>query len=322
VLTGTVLAGKVEVGDEIELPMMRVQKKVKSMQMFRKNVKRASQGDRLGICVTAFDAKDMERGLASAIGTVPTVHAAIVHVKKIRYYKMPIKSGTKWPVTVGHYTVLAKPTFFYVPPAEGAAAEGAASAAGPVTAADPTEFDWNQEYLYLDELLSAKAGTQWALLEFDSAITVPIGSKLIGSRLDADVERMQNPCRLAFDGRLLEEVKQQSAHGVSLANLEGLKIYKPKSRDGAVDRIMDGQTLVGKNFFAKEADMTAFLGMKMKTEFGDEGTLDGPFGKTGKFKVSFPNAKFDVSKDAKGGPKKLIMEFRKFVFGDKHAMIQ
>ena len=60
--------------------------------------------------------------------------------------------------------------------------------------------------------------------------------------------------------------------------------------------------------------MTAFLGMKMKTEFGakppaplthfhqdvstgDEGTLDGPFGKTGKFKVSFPNAKFDVSKD-------------------------
>ena len=82
------------------------------------------------------------------------------------------------------------------------------------------------------------------------------------------------------------------------------------------------QTLVGKNFFAKEADMTAFLGMKMKTEFGDEGTLDGPFGKTGKFKVSFPNAKFDVSKDAKGGPKKLIMEFRKFVFGDKHAMIQ
>jgi len=112
----------------------------------------------------------------------------------------------------------------------------------------------------------------------------------------------------------VQEVKQQSAHGVSLANLEGLKIYKPKSRDGAVDRIMDGQTLVGKNFFAKEADMTAFLGMKMKTEFGakppapltrfhqdvstgDEGTLDGPFGKTGKFKVSFPNAKFDVSKD-------------------------
>ena len=89
------------------MALSRVVWQVKSMQMFRKNVKRASQGDRLGICVTAFDAKDMERGLASAIGTVPTVHAAIVLVKKIRYYKMPIKSGTKWPVTVGHYTVFA-----------------------------------------------------------------------------------------------------------------------------------------------------------------------------------------------------------------------
>ena len=37
-MTGTVLGGQVKVGDNIELPNLRVEKKVKSMQMFRKPV--------------------------------------------------------------------------------------------------------------------------------------------------------------------------------------------------------------------------------------------------------------------------------------------
>ena len=43
---------------------MKVQKKIKSMQMFRKPIDQAKQGDRLGICVTNFDAKLIERGIA------------------------------------------------------------------------------------------------------------------------------------------------------------------------------------------------------------------------------------------------------------------
>jgi selenocysteine-specific elongation factor len=50
-MTGTVLGGQVKVGDNIEIPNLRVEKKVKSMQMFRKPVQSAHQGDRLGICV-------------------------------------------------------------------------------------------------------------------------------------------------------------------------------------------------------------------------------------------------------------------------------
>lgn len=37
-MTGTVLSGAVKVGDNIELPSLKVEKKVKSMQMFRKPV--------------------------------------------------------------------------------------------------------------------------------------------------------------------------------------------------------------------------------------------------------------------------------------------
>jgi selenocysteine-specific elongation factor len=38
VITGTVLAGKTKVGDMIELPAYKTEKKIKSMQMFRKPV--------------------------------------------------------------------------------------------------------------------------------------------------------------------------------------------------------------------------------------------------------------------------------------------
>lgn len=38
VMTGTVLGGQVKVGETIELPSLKVEKKVKSMQMFRKPV--------------------------------------------------------------------------------------------------------------------------------------------------------------------------------------------------------------------------------------------------------------------------------------------
>lgn len=72
VLTGTVLQGRVEVNDEIELPELKVTKKVKSMQMFRKPVNWAIEGDRVGICVTQLDASAIERGLACRPGTVPT----------------------------------------------------------------------------------------------------------------------------------------------------------------------------------------------------------------------------------------------------------
>jgi selenocysteine-specific elongation factor len=37
-MTGTVLSGMVKVGDTIELPNLKQEKKVKSMQMFRKPV--------------------------------------------------------------------------------------------------------------------------------------------------------------------------------------------------------------------------------------------------------------------------------------------
>ena len=51
VITGTVLRGKISVNDEIEFPVQRITRKVKSIQMFHKNINTVYKGDRAGICV-------------------------------------------------------------------------------------------------------------------------------------------------------------------------------------------------------------------------------------------------------------------------------
>ena len=46
--------------------------------MFRKPVQSATQGDRLGVCVTQLDAKALERGIACTPGYISTVSCALV----------------------------------------------------------------------------------------------------------------------------------------------------------------------------------------------------------------------------------------------------
>ena len=46
-LTGTVLTGSMRVGMEIDFPELKQQRKIKSMQMFRKPVNQVTQGDRV-----------------------------------------------------------------------------------------------------------------------------------------------------------------------------------------------------------------------------------------------------------------------------------
>ena len=48
IMTGTVLQGSLKVGDSVEISALKESRKVKSMQMFKKPVQSAKQGDRIG----------------------------------------------------------------------------------------------------------------------------------------------------------------------------------------------------------------------------------------------------------------------------------
>ena len=51
VMTGAVLRGSVSVNDEIDFLFLLITRKVKSIQMFHKNINTVYKGDRAGICV-------------------------------------------------------------------------------------------------------------------------------------------------------------------------------------------------------------------------------------------------------------------------------
>ena len=216
VMTGTILKGKVSVNDTVEVPSLRISKKVKSMQMFREPVKVARKGDRVGICVAGMDSTGkakIERGVLSAPGTVLPIYAALAKVSKVRFFKRKCKSLSRVHITVGHATVMATVLFFGARElAEGAeaslpgTASAAAALAGDSTAKKARErevpFDWSKEFVYQDFMLGRKGGAtngQWAFLQFETPVFCAADSTLIGSRLDLEEP---GACRIAFHGKV------------------------------------------------------------------------------------------------------------------------
>jgi selenocysteine-specific elongation factor len=400
VLTGTVLAGTLKINDSIEITSLRQEKKVKSIQMFKRPVNVIRQGDRAGICVTNLDASSVERGIAAAPGTVPTLSAAIALVKKIRYYTGPCESESKFHVTVGHTTVMATAVFFgaqelaelgiggrsgfsrhakeaadaderstHIVLADSAntalanlsLSEGGTSSSrkkiqeGEVKPGLPLETskwgvpllsrDLSLSWEWQNELLGrrsrgappppspeskekeAPSGEkadgnpqelvyewQWVALLFEVPILTPLGSMIIGSKLDGDVNA--NVCRLAFFGRLVEQLSSAELH-----SLGQLKLFKMKKKEGVIDRIdskseeSSGSSfspivVIGRSLFKKETDMSQFVGLKVHTRAGQEGVIDSSFGKSGKFKATFANPNKASSFAAALGAGKTLSEAR------------
>lgn len=354
VMTGTILNGSLKVNDTVEIPSMKVTKKVKSMQMFKASIVEASQGDRVGICVTQFDPKLLERGLVCSPSTVPTILAAVISVKQISYYKGAITSKSKFHITIGHETVMGKLQIFGLPPGQ---------------SMDPSQesniFNISREYVFQEEVVdqsklvntaeadeNADSGNkqcsnqQWLFIEFEKPVTCPEHSLVIGSRLDTDIHL--NLCRIAFHGRLLVPVTDKNFKETFLPQL---KIYKTKTREGVVERMADNYSVIAHSLFKKETNIQSFVGMKVRLSTGEQGSIEGSFGQSGKVKIRIPTGlfadtilKLSSSDKKKGGknkvatsaipeeaanpveqltkPIKVILEFKRYNYDPNKRMVQ
>ncbi|KAK3742950.1 hypothetical protein QZH41_014192 [Actinostola sp. cb2023] len=351
VMTGTVLSGSIGLNDVIEIPSLKVTKKVKSIQMFKQPIKCAYQGDRVGVCVTQFDPKLLERGIVCTPSSVPTVFGGIASVKKIPYYKGSISTKSKFHITVGHETVMGRIRVF-----------------GASKATNKTEndgFSFEQEYVHQEELLDltkTKASLdntedavtdqplpeqQWLLVEFEKPVICPEHSLVIGSRLDTDIHL--NMCRIAFHGKLLVPLLDKN---YSETLLPQLQVYKTKYKEGIVERMLDEYSVIGRSLFKKETNIQIFTGMKITLSTGEEGVIEGAFGQSGKIKVRIPaglsketaqrlqavakkkggkgkagdnaptpaSAEETVSKDE--GAIKIKLQFKRFIHDSKKKMVQ
>lgn len=234
--------------------------------------------------MTQFDPKDLERGLICNPGSLPTLQAAVISVNQVTYFKGKICSKAKFHITISHETVMARLTFFGYHKNSGSNT--------PIT--DVTNFDFTQEYVYQEELISKSSAAesdgkpfpdkQFALIEFEKPVTCPHHCLVIGSKLDTDIHT--NSCRIAFHGTLLEgitEVKYKESV------LPKIKVYKTKLRDGQVERVTDEYTVIGKNLFKKETNLQIFTGLKVSLSSGQEGQIEGGFGQSGKIRIRIPS---------------------------------
>ncbi|CAF90502.1 unnamed protein product, partial [Tetraodon nigroviridis] len=349
VMTGTVLQGSLAVGDTVEIPALKVTKKIKSVQMFRRPVSSAMQGDRVGVCVTQFDPKLLERGVVCTPGSLRTLYAAVISARKISYFKGPLATRAKFHITMGHETVMAKVTFFGLPPV-GASGNTSDTRPPPLAPSSlETPFSFDREYFYQEEYLTgqgeAPSGSdpeQWALLEFDRPLTCPSLCLVIGSKLDTDIHA--NACRLAFHGRLLQGFEEK---GYAETSLPRLHIYKLKHKEGQVERVTDDYSVIGRNLFKKETNLQLFVGLKVTLSTGESGVIEGGFGQSGKFKIRIPEGLCPETKNllsssskkkAKGGsksgtaneeeprhdsqPVSVHLRFKRYVFDPHKKMIQ
>lgn len=323
-------------------------KKVKSMQMFHTPVTYAMQGDRVGICVTQFDPKLLERGLICTPESLHTIHAAIISLKKIQYFRGALQTKAKFHITVGHETVMGRVMFFSPAPADFN------------EEIQENVFDFDKDYLYQEEYLSKDSKPseenkengqsevqlpkqQWALLEFEKPVTCPKLCLVIGSKLDTDIHA--NTCRLAFHGVLLQGMEDKNYAETFLPKL---KVYKQKHKEGQVERVMDDYSVIGRSLFKKETNIQIFVGLKVKLSTGEEGIIDGGFGQSGKFKIRIPgglkpetkmllsaaskkkskagkgdaNKEDESSKNDSAQPVTITLLFKRYVFDTQKKMIQ
>ena len=260
----------------VEIASLKEVRKVKSIQIFRKSAQKAIQGDRAGICVTQFDSSLLERGLVCNPGVLPSASAIIIELNKIRFHKSDISTGSKYHISVGHSTILSTITLFYTEDC------------------DNGEFNFENQYAFAkshseifpskDEETDAnekKPVKVYALIEFEHVLVIPPNGKIVGSRLDADVHTTS--CRLAFEGKIVHTFVSEKYRSEDLVRL---KVFKLKEKSGLIERVNNDHELIGKNMFKKETNIHLFDGFKVKLSTGEIGKMDGPFGKSGKFKVS------------------------------------
>lgn len=343
VLTGTILQGIVKINDIVEISALKESRKVKSIQMFKKPVNKAQQGDRIGLCVTQFEASQLERGLVSSPGYLPTVFGAIVTIRRISYFKSDIASKSKFHISIGHETVLAKLTLFGCPTnsssdtfplkddAKALSEDLEKVKIGCMNDSSYEKFDIKNEYKVVPciscdtEEEDSKKGADkaaYGLLEFERPVVIVPGCKVLGSKLDSDIHK--NICRLAFDGTLIHSFQDKNYQSTELPFL---KIYKVKQKHGVVERLVNDYELVCKNMFKKETNIHLFSGLTVTLSTGEAAVIDGPFGQSGKFKIRLKDSLSEEAKSVLSNKKKknsdntndsnainLVLNFKRYVF--------
>ena len=326
VATGTIMKGNIKINDEIYFPELSNKYMVKEIQIFRKSVKSATKGDRVGLLIKNLDNQKVERTIITSVGSkeVNYLKDGVLLLKKVNLYKDKLKSNNKYYLMIGNQGISAKCLFFnYLNDnkKEELFIKYDIDNIKKTEICDKNIF-YNKEFQYLEEINEY----YFAYVKFDKKIIVPNKMIFLGTNIDIDISENKKD-RLAFYGKII--FSNNDINEV----IKDLKIIKNKMKEGRIIRVIpeDKKICIVRGFIKKEnmGNINNLIGKeifgKIENEEKEENKIEddktnkiigkilSSFGQVGKLKVEF-NQEIDIKifKNIK-----LEMPIKKYIKLDK-----
>ena len=332
VATGTIMKGNIKINDEIYFPELSNKYMVKEIQIFKKSVKSATKGDRVGLLIKNLDNQKIERTIITSVGSkeVNFLDGGILLLRKVNLYKDKLKSNNKYYVMIGNQGISAKRLFFdYMKKKEELFIKYDINNIKKTEICEKNMF-YTKEYQYLEEIdVTDNNEYYFAFVKFDKKIIVPNKMIFLGTNIDIDISENKKD-RLAFYGKIIfcnNDINEI---------IKDLKIAKNKMKEGRIIRVTpeNKKICIVRGFIKKEnmGNINNILGKEIygridnedKNEIKEEnkneednqkiiGKILSSFGQVGKLKVEF-NQEIDVKSF-----KNIILEMpiKKYVKLDK-----
>ena len=317
VATGTIMKGNIKINDEIYFPELSNKFMVKEIQIFRKSVKSATKGDRVGLLIKNLDNQKVERTIITSVGSkeVNYLEGGVLLLKKVNLYKDKLKSNNKYYLMIGNQGISAKCLFFnYLSDnkKEELFIKYDIDNIKKTEICDKNIF-YNKEFQYLEEIdISENNEYYFAYVKFDKKIIVPNKMIFLGTNIDIDISENKKD-RLAFYGKII--FSNNDINEV----IKDLKIIKNKMKEGRIIRVIpeDKKICIVRGFIKKEnmGNINNLIGKeifgKIENEEKEEkeekeenkieddknnkiiGKILSSFGQVGKLKVEF-NQEIDI----------------------------
>ncbi|UXM84361.1 selenocysteine-specific translation elongation factor [Methanococcus aeolicus] len=250
VITGTILKGKVSVGqDDLKIMPINVNNiKVKSIQRFKKEEKEAMMGDRVGMALHGVDAKQIYRGciLTSSNSKLEIVDKIVAKIKMSDIFRYNIKPKMKVHLNVGMLIVPAIVVPF-----------------------KKIKFKGKEENIILKEI--QKGDECYCSFELDEKVMAEIGDNILITRLDLP------PTTLRICGRgEIVEFKSMKDLNIKKEVIRTGNIKIDKNRvfiEGLANSKSSAEKLIGEVVELPDKNITG----KLKNTFGTKGYLTADF---------------------------------------------
>jgi len=322
IVTGTVLKGKANVNDEVYFPALCEKKVIKEMQMFKKPVLKAFEGDRVGMLIKNLDHTKIERSLACSEGFVQAIDGGLFLMRKIKYFKNDVKSNSKMFIIFGNQGVNAKCTFFSLSntPVEHLLKKlnnnnSSTNPTNTVNNKDCTNNDnkdnnennnnttsentenksflnteiknigVNLKLFYLEEFNfneNLESSEQFQFAILKFDNKILVAPETVALGSKIDFDISHKSNRIAFYGKIIDKYEENQVNKI--------KIYKNKAKQGKILRMATDNIAVVINLFKKDSNLDDFIGKPVYVLESDKkitGIIQSKFGQTGKVKVEF-----------------------------------